>query len=100
MGPVGGLDLGQFNASATRGSMSRSASPARNQQTGLRRRRQRHHAGDKPVDEVGEALAIGDMAGAIHESVVSADESRDVRGREDAEIAGVERDLSTLNHAA
>jgi hypothetical protein len=35
------------------------------------------------------------MAGAIHESVVSADESRDVRGREDAEIAGVERDLSS-----
>ena len=68
--------------------MSRSAAPARNQQTGCSVDGKRVHAGDEPVDQADERFAVGDVAGAIDQRVLSSDQ---VKRHERAEIACVHR---------
>ena len=68
--------------------MSRSAAPASSQQTGCSAAGKEVHAGDEPVDHGDERFAVGDVAGAIDQAVLSADEIEGHRGAEVSQVDG------------
>ena len=82
--PVGGLHLGQLDAAAA-GRVDIEERCAREKPADrLLRRRKRVDAGNEPVEQADERVAVGDVAGAIDQRVLPSDQ---IKRHERAEIA-------------